>query len=122
MENAAVLVSTPFQLLSAIAITEQLHEYTYDLYILGNFTGYKNLAEKVKETGIFENVKAYEIGQIRKKTASSPKIVTHLEEIQKYIMYDKTAETVLVPNKKYDAIFFATAHSFVEIIFYAKKN
>ena len=121
MRNACIVVSTPFQALSACAITEQFKDYIFDLYIIGNFNKFRELAEKLKKTKIYRNVISYELSDIRKNNRSNNPFKKKIGALFSYFSF-KRIEKIVDSNAKYEAVFFAAAHSALEFLFYVKSK
>lgn len=121
-----IIVSTPFQMISALSILEQYEEYEFDLYLIENFKGCKELSEAIKGEKLFTNVVMYSLSDIRRFHTNLPnrkeRILRTLGRQLSYINYMKIGESISADNRMYEKVFFAAANSALELMMYFQRK
>ncbi len=92
--------STPYQIIAAVSIVRQNHE-TADLYVL--FDGPKDYLEGIRKENIFSEVKFVE----KINSTSAYRLLQRLGNLGKYVKCDRIAEEILVPNTRYNKLYFS---------------
>ena len=121
-EKICIIISTPFQLISAFSIVEQNAEFESDLYIIGNFKNYQNVADKVRKTGIFANVVTYSLNDIRIGQQSKNAVFRAAMRQISYMSYERSGRKIALYDRKYSRVYFAAAVSAAELIMYFQKH
>jgi len=121
MNIGCIIASTPLQVLSACIIAEQYQEYNFDLYIIGNFSSYKEVQDKLNRCKLFNHIKSYELKEIRplyNKTGISRSVGS----LWSYINYRAVGKDIIVKGRNYQIVFYAAAISAIELLFYFQKQ
>lgn len=121
MNTICIIISTPFQLISALSIVESKKNSHVDLYIIGNFANYKEIELRLKKLGIFENIVSYHLNEYRACSNSNYRILKSLMRQISYLKFVELGKKVTVLKRKYDEVYFAAAVSAQELIFYFQK-
>lgn len=118
MKKQCVIISTPFQLLSAFSIADNSKGYETDLYIIGNFKNYTEIASRIRNTNVFINVVAYNLNEIRLAQNCKYGFLRSAFRQISYLKYKKSGKRIAVPERKYDSVYCAAAVSATELLLY----
>ena len=100
-ENCLFLVNTPYQLMIAINLRETKYaNYEADVVITDNISNYRNLADSVRDAGVFENVMVYNIKEIYPDKNSVALVRRLLGDKD---IFDKSYEVYLFANLDHGA-------------------
>ncbi len=108
---------TPYQIIAAVSIVRQNHE-TADLYVF--FDGTENYIKGIRRENIFSQVVF--VRKIHK--TSTRRMIIRLNILKSYIQYSKIAQEILIPNTRYEKIYFSNINLPERCCFfyYIKKN
>lgn len=119
---SAYFCSTPYQIITAIALQHMLQEEA-DIYIIPLFSAASKYAENIKKLDVFRNVKLVEDEDIERNKNLKSKFLIHLRGAYKYLRVDKIVEEILIDKSRYNKI-YASSKSFIPrmVYFYCIKH
>lgn len=107
-KHVCVFCTTPYQIIAAISLKEQLKEKT-DIYIVNQFKDSKHIAEKLDSLKIFNAVIEVDEKKIYPKIKSeSNKYIKHLRMAQAYFTLKRDVSKFLIQDYPYAKIYLSS--------------
>lgn len=120
--ESCIIASTPFQIISAYSIADMYPDTVFDLYIIGNFKNYIEIAKNVKRTKTFRNVVTYKLTDIRIAHDSDKPLLRAICRQFSYLRFNKIGSNIVVPGTNYSDVYYAAAVSANELLLYFQNK
>jgi len=122
--DAMYICTTPFQIMSAISLVINRKE-SADLYIDAQFDGAEELAERIREQKIFDEVRVLlDVPCIKRVREAAGKAKRYKELMGIYRHIEDAAKEILIPDRSY-RLLYATHNVFVAnvlMLYISKKD
>ncbi len=122
--DAMYIVTTPFQIMSAISLCVN-HKEKADLYIDAQFEGADELAEKIRDRGIFDTVVVLNsVSAIESVRNAKGRTSRYRNLVRVYTHLDENVKEILIPDRKYIKM-YATHGVFIAnllMLYFSKED